>query len=167
MNPPILPLTLLLHALPDRLHTEVVSRLCNHLLKGQWLGEQLHELDGKRIAIRINDTGSELAFAVQGGRLVRQGDGGWDVRISGDLEGFWQLATRAEDPDTLFFNRRLAIEGETATGLHLKNMLDAMDFDPQAHLEAVLGPRWVAVVRGFGQRVGLDRRVRQLFGRVG
>ena len=62
-----------------------------------------------------------------------------DVTIRGRLEDFWRLATRAEDPDTLFFQRRLSIEGDTETGLHVKNLLDALDYDVEAHVRAVLG----------------------------
>ena len=51
------------------------------------------------------------------------------------------LATRREDPDTLFFNRRLNIEGDTETGLHVKNLLDSLEYDVQSHFDAVLGPR--------------------------
>jgi hypothetical protein len=32
-----------------------------------------------------------------------------------------------EDPDTLFFSRRLAMEGDTELGLLIKNTLDAID----------------------------------------
>ncbi len=40
-----------------------------------------------------------------------------------------------------FFQRRLAVEGETETGLHLKNLLDGWEYDLPAHLRAVLpGP---------------------------
>jgi hypothetical protein len=35
------------------------------------------------------------------------------------------LALRREDPDTLFFTRRLVLEGDTELGLALKNALDA------------------------------------------
>jgi predicted lipid carrier protein YhbT len=43
------------------------------------------------------------------------------------------LATRRVDPDTLFFERRLLIEGDTETGLRLKNVLDAIGL-----------PRWLS-----------------------
>ena len=52
----------------------------------------------------------------------------YDVAIVGNLYEFLVLATRKEDPDTLFFNRRLRIEGETAVGLQQKNLLDTMEF---------------------------------------
>jgi predicted lipid carrier protein YhbT len=44
------------------------------------------------------------------------------------------LATRREDPDTLFFNRRLRLSGNTELGLYVKNFLDSLE--PQE----LLGP---------------------------
>lgn len=144
MKPPLKPLSILLRSLPDSIHSELLSRLFNHLLRGQYMSEQLYDLDGKRLAIRIKDTRTELLFRIQGNQLRRQPRNGaqaWDVRISGNLIDFWKLASRSEDPDTLFFNRTLAIEGETEAGLYLKNLLDALDFDLQLHLDTVLGRR--------------------------
>lgn len=163
MQAPLTPLSLLLRTLPDSVHSELLSRLFNHLLRGQYMAEQLHDLDGKRLAIRIKDTRSELLFRIQGTHIRRQPKGGpaqpWDVRISGNLNDFWQLASRCEDPDTLFFHRRLAIEGETEAGLYLKNLLDAMDFDLQRHLDAVLGRRLGANVGRALQQSGLQQRL--------
>lgn len=42
------------------------------------------------------------------------------------LDDFLALALRREDPDSLFFTRRLVVEGDTETGLALKNALDAL-----------------------------------------
>ena len=42
---------------------------------------------------------------------------------------------READPDTLFFNRRLVVEGDTEIALLVKNTLDAIDWprlDPEA-----------------------------------
>lgn len=52
-----------------------------------------------------------------------------DVSFSGNSKEFILLASRNEDPDTLFFQRRLVIEGDTELGLHIKNSIDAIDFD--------------------------------------
>ena len=40
-----------------------------------------------------------------------------------------RLMLREEDPDTLFFSRRLRIEGDTELGLIVKNLLDSVDWD--------------------------------------
>lgn len=162
MKAPLIPLSLLLRSLPDSVHSELLSRLFNHLLRGQYMVDQLHDLDGKRLAIGIKDTRTELLFRIQGNQLKRQPKTtaqAWDVRISGNLNDFWQLASRSEDPDTLFFHRRLAIEGETEAGLYLKNMLDGMDFDLQMHLDAVLGKRLAAKLGGLINRSGLQQRL--------
>lgn len=131
-----------LQMVPAGLHSEAIAHIINHLLKGQWAREQLVELDGKRIAIHIRDAKTELHFEVVGHRLIRGATGSIpDVTIEGDLHDFWLLATRAEDPDTLFFHRRLALKGDVATGLLVKNWLDALDYDTEAHLRAVLGEK--------------------------
>jgi predicted lipid carrier protein YhbT len=162
MKAPIKPLSLLLRTLPDRMHSELLSRLFNHLLRGQYMADQLYDLDGKRLAIHITDTRTELLFRIQGNQLKRQpksSPDSWDVRISGKLDAFWQLASRSEDPDTLFFNRTLAIEGETEAGLYLKNLLDALDFDLQMHLDAVLGRRVGGNLGKLMQHSGLQQRL--------
>lgn len=64
-----------------------------------------------------------------------------DVAIRAGLKDFHALACRAEDPDTLFFQRRLLIEGDTALGLGIKNLLDAID--PPAWLARLPQPRWL------------------------
>ena len=162
MQAPLKPLSILLRTLPDSVHSELLSRLFNHLLRGQFMVEQLHDLDGKRLAILIKDTRTELLFRIQGNQLKRQAKTNsqpWDVRISGNLADFWQLASRKEDPDTLFFNRSLAIEGETEAGLYLKNLLDGMDFDLQLHLDAVLGKSMANNVGRALNRSGLQQRL--------
>ena len=51
-----------------------------------------------------------------------------DLAFGANLSAFLQLALRQEDPDTLFFNRELSIEGDTELGLVVKNMLDAIEW---------------------------------------
>jgi predicted lipid carrier protein YhbT len=43
-----------------------------------------------------------------------------DLTISANAQDFLRLAQRQEDPDTLFFNRRLSMEGDTELGLVVK-----------------------------------------------
>lgn len=156
MKVPLQPLSLAMRATPPAVQTALLARAFNHLLRGQAIGEQLDTLNGKRLAIEITDTGTCLNVTVKRGRLYRTGyvgRGMWDVCIRGRLEHFWQLASRAEDPDTLFFNRQLEIEGETQTGLYIKNLLDSLDYDWEAHFQAVLGKRLAAVLwKGRGTR---------------
>jgi O2-independent ubiquinone biosynthesis accessory factor UbiT len=139
--PPILPLDLLrlpLRLLPDVLHTQIFARVINHLLRGQRLGARLSELDGRSVCLDVHDAGTQLHFLVRNGQLVAAESPNSQVIIRGELRDFIDLATRAKDPDTLFFNRRLSIDGDTEAGLHLKNLLDSHDYDWVAHVKAVL-----------------------------
>lgn len=133
------PLLLPLRIIPGTVHAEVLARVFNHLLRGQPVAARLPEIDGKTVCIHIKDAPSEIHFRIARGRLLPAAPGHTDVRISGTVEDFWLLASRREDPDTLFFSRRLCIEGDTDAGVHLKNLLDALDYDWESHFRAVLG----------------------------
>jgi O2-independent ubiquinone biosynthesis accessory factor UbiT len=57
---------------------------------------------------------------------LRPAFGKADVTVRASLADYAALALRREDPDTLFFSRRLVIEGDTALGLIVKNALDSL-----------------------------------------
>lgn len=124
---PVAPLLLPLRVTPAPLQSRALALGANLFLRHHHADERLRELDGKRVCLSVTDVPVALYFAIRGGLLRPGGDTRWDVRIAGRLVDFLTLATRAEDPDTLFFNRRLAIEGDTETGVHIKNILDAIE----------------------------------------
>ncbi len=96
--------------------------------------EPLAPLAGKRFAIRVTDAGLTLRFAYSTRGFRPLFDAGKpDLTISARSRDFIALATREEDSDTLFFSRRLLMEGDTDLGLLVKNTLDGIDlphFDP-------------------------------------
>nr|WP_231502040.1 SCP2 sterol-binding domain-containing protein [Herbaspirillum sp. RV1423] len=85
-------------------------------------------LSGKKLRIRVKDAGVEFDFEWREQRFAacRKGDGS-DLTIAANGHDFVLLAQRQEDPDTLFFSRRLSMEGDTELGLMVKNTLDAID----------------------------------------
>ena len=52
-----------------------------------------------------------------------------DVCFSATGDDLILIAGRKQDPDTLFFQRRLKIEGDTELGLEGKNRMDAIDIE--------------------------------------
>jgi O2-independent ubiquinone biosynthesis accessory factor UbiT len=148
------PLLLPLRFIPDAVHANVLARAFNHLLRGQPLAARLPEIDGKSVCLHVRDASTKIYFRIAHGRLHPAAPGRADVSISGKLEDFWQLAARREDPDTLFFSRRLCIEGDTETGVHIKNLLDALDYDWDAHFRAVLGETAGRAAVRFFRRAG-------------
>jgi len=90
--------------------------------------EPLEPLIGKRFTIRVLDAGMSLRFAYgQRGFRPLFDAAAPDLTISARSRDFLALLMREEDPDTLFFNRRLLMEGDTDLGLLVKNTLDGID----------------------------------------
>lgn len=154
----LLPLSLALHAVPDAM-TAMLAGAFNRLMVGQALTARLRELDGRRVCLYVRDLDMQLFFVVVDDRLQRDSARRYDVRIGGALADFANVTLRAEDPDTLFFHRRLSIEGDTDTGLHLKNLLDAFEFDLRAHLTAVCGDAAGGALARVAMHLGIERRV--------
>ena len=104
--------------------------------------DSLAPLAGKSFAICILDAGLSLRFAYDG-QVFRSlaGEAAVDSTISASTRDFLALLTREEDPDTLFFSRRLRMEGDTELGLLVKNTLDGIDFSAlhPARLSSVFG----------------------------
>lgn len=90
--------------------------------------EALEPLHGKRVEIRVTDVGLTFHFTVGADGFSATGRSAEpDLAISATAQDFYLLASRKEDPDTLFFSRRLVVEGDTELGLVAKNTLDAME----------------------------------------
>ena len=92
--------------------------------------DTLEPLTGKRLLLKVTDAGMALRFTLtpRGFRPLLD-NGAPDLTISATTRDYLALALREEDPDTLFFSRRLLMEGETDLGLLVKNTLDAVDWD--------------------------------------
>jgi len=91
--------------------------------------ETLQPLAGKLVCLRVTDGGLTLLFTLTGkGFRPAVSSAKPDLMISAKARDFIALALREEDPDTLFFNRRLVMEGDTDLGLLVKNTLDAVDW---------------------------------------
>lgn len=124
----------------------VLAKLLNTLLFQRPEYQNLQPLYGKLIAIRVLDIGLHFRFMLdaQGFRPAAS-DRQPDLNISASAYDFMQLVRRREDPDSLFFNRRLIIEGDTELGLVAKNTLDALDLTNLSllkRLPARLVPSW-------------------------
>ena len=82
----------------------------------------------KRVRIELDSPRLGVTVSLRG-RSFLPARGRPDVVIRAAPRDYLALALRREDPDTLFFTRRLAIEGDTELGLIVKNALDAVDWD--------------------------------------
>lgn len=117
-----------LRRLPSGLYSNGLALILNRVLARQLNDGELSFLHNCPLAIHVTDLTPVFLIVLRGGRFIpaRAGEAE-QVRISGDLHTFLLLASQREDADTLFFQRRLRMQGDTATGLHLKNFIDALD----------------------------------------
>ena len=91
---------------------------------------ELDFLDGAKIRIKVTDLGLNWLIEVGSSRFTAiERELKDDVSISGTSLDFMLLAARRVDHDTLFFQRRIRIEGDTELGLGVKNTMDSMDWD--------------------------------------
>ena len=121
--PQLAPLVARLPVAPPSLAFSVAA---NRLLWPALKTLDWHALIGRRYAIHVKDIGLSLRFTVTP-RGFAPDNGAPDLIISATARDFLLLLTRREDPDTLFFSRRLVSEGDTELGLTVKNLLDALD----------------------------------------
>jgi len=136
--------------LPTLPHSAALCVALNLALDRLLPREALEPLSGKRVRLRITDAGISAQARYDGRRfLPESAAGAADVILSAALRDFHLLATRREDADTLFFARRLVMEGDTDLGLIVKNTLDAVEwprFEPADLLPHRALPRLAALL---------------------
>ena len=94
-------------------------------------------LMGRIVSIQVSDAGLDGRIRLTSIGFLPALHRTPEVTICACAWDFYRLARRLEDPDTLFFSRRLTIDGDTELGLLLKNTLDAIDW---TRLQGPLGP---------------------------
>lgn len=121
---PVLPLG---RHIPFAVQKLVIEQAMKRLFAEPLNDGEFDVLEGRWLRIEVSDLGMAwcLTRDAVGLRLARSAP--VDVCIRGNWKEFLLLASRQEDPDTLFFRRRLVIEGDTDLGLAVKNLVDSLD----------------------------------------
>ncbi|WP_043649478.1 ubiquinone anaerobic biosynthesis accessory factor UbiT [Chitinilyticum litopenaei] len=123
------PVVAVLSRLPEAPPTLALVTALNLVRRRLWPEEDFAWLTGRRVRMAISDLACGVTFSFDGQHFVLASQPA-DVVFSASLADYWIIARRQEDPDTLFFQRRLTISGDTELGLQLKNLMDATDFEP-------------------------------------
>ncbi|MFD1259817.1 ubiquinone anaerobic biosynthesis accessory factor UbiT [Entomomonas asaccharolytica] len=112
----------------------------NQLLKKNILQADMSLLAGKQFEIVIDDLGLVINFTANEHKfLVSHYTTEPDLRFTATMIDFTKMILRKEDPDTLFFNRKLQIEGDTELGLIIKNLLDNIDWSTVPIMKSIIG----------------------------
>jgi len=116
--------------IPYAAQKQVLSIVLNQAFREPLKHGELDFLEGAKVRIKVTDLCIDWLISVGSDKFVPvDRDLKDDVSISGESPDFIMLATRQADPDTLFFQRKIRIEGDTELGLGVKNTMDSMDWD--------------------------------------
>lgn len=139
------PLGKLLSRLPAYPGSLLFAAGLNLALAPHLPSDTLRMLQGRALRIRPRDAGVAFDFMWTDGRFKAIAPVAEPaLTIAANVHDFYLLMQRKEDPDTLFFSRRLSMEGDTELGLLVKNTLDALDM-------SVFAPSHMAPARLFGR----------------
>ncbi|WP_232803546.1 SCP2 sterol-binding domain-containing protein [Motilimonas sp. E26] len=114
--------------MPFPLQRVCLENALNRLLATSIEDEELTFLADKWLKVTVTDLDLSWCMTLKGQKIqVAAPQQVADVSFMGVLNDLILIAGRKEDADTLFFQRRLQIEGDTELGLEVKNLLDGFD----------------------------------------
>ena len=114
---------------PFALKRQVLEQVLSWQFRQALAEGELEFLEGRWLSIHVRDIGLLWYTSVVDGRLVVRQQADADVSFSADASDLLVIAARKQDPGTLFFQRRLVIEGDTELGLYVKNLMDAIELE--------------------------------------
>ncbi|KKY67439.1 ubiquinone anaerobic biosynthesis accessory factor UbiT [Klebsiella aerogenes] len=114
---------------PFALKRQVLEQVLSWQFRQALADGELEFLESRWLSINVRDIGLLWYTSVVDGRLVVSQQADADVSFSADASDLLMIAARKQDPDTLFFQRRLVIEGDTELGLYVKNLMDAIELE--------------------------------------
>lgn len=126
---------------PGSVQQAALAHSLNYALRNAIADDELAFFNGKVLNIYIADIGAEFSIHYKNSALiVADTVANADLRFSASSYDLLLIATQRLDPDMLFFQRRLAMNGDTELGLGIKNLLASIELDEQinAHLAQLL-----------------------------
>lgn len=119
-----------LRVIPGPLLRRGSARLIDLVLAGPLAAGALDDLAGRRIGVEVADLEMRWVVAIGERRVdVLERDAEAESTVRGTATDLLLLASRLEDADTLFFQRRLQVTGDTELGLAVRNLLDQLPWE--------------------------------------
>jgi predicted lipid carrier protein YhbT/chorismate mutase len=126
--PPPARWALVLRACPPACQRRLLERTMAQVLSSPLANGALDFLQDRRLGIEVADLHLRWVVTLRHGRLLAI-DGPAEASVRGSATDLLLLASRLEDADTLFFQRRLVLTGDTELGLTARNLLDRLPWE--------------------------------------
>jgi O2-independent ubiquinone biosynthesis accessory factor UbiT len=117
-----------LRALPPALQRSLMESAMARALAAPLESGALAFLQGRRLGIDVTDLDLHWVITLDRNRL-RAISQPAEASVRGTATDLLLLAARLEDADTLFFQRRLVLTGDTELGLTARNLLDRLPWE--------------------------------------
>ena len=118
-----------LRCIPFNLKKQVIEQLLQLQFKHSLEDGDLDFLENRWLKIEVTDLQLIWFVSLIENKLVVSREEIADVSFIGNANDLIMIATRRQDPDTLFFQRRLIVEGDTELGLYVKNLMDSIELE--------------------------------------
>ena len=117
----------LVERLPVQPPSFVLARALDRVLLPRLPADARQALAGRCVELRVTDFGLRVRLLLgAGGFAPAPSQAEPALRITAPGSSYLRLLRGDDDPDRLFFERALLMEGDTELGLVLKNTLDAI-----------------------------------------
>lgn len=120
--------------MPTKLENHFVLHQVKRLSQSFMDEGEIDFLDNKLVLVKIPELSAQWYFTKIGSQLIMLEEAEAfsisaqsDVVFDGKIDALILMASQKVDPDTLFFNRKLSITGDTELGLEVKNLFDQFD----------------------------------------
>ncbi|MBT4836288.1 MAG: hypothetical protein HON94_02965 [Methylococcales bacterium] len=134
---------------PDFIQHKIFFKALNYFFESYIKEGELAFLEGKRVTIVVHDLFLKFNITLSN-QTIQNADQihSADITIAGNCYELLLLASKKEDADTLFFERRLTMEGNTELGLCIKNFLDSIEIE-ELKMGTYIEPLMNKTISGF------------------
>lgn len=116
---------------PSRINSSIMEKLCNQAFNDQIKEGEFEFLKDNQLQIEILDAQLFIGLSYQNNKIIcthfNQQPTESDVTLSVSSLDAISLIQQQVDPDTLFFQRKLKIKGNTDLAHQVKNTIDTLD----------------------------------------
>ena len=105
----------------------VIQQLINWQYRQLIAAGDMDFLHQRRLGIEICDLRLKWVMTLENNRMVVTDGQEAEVWFRAETNDLILLAAGRKDPDMLFFQRRLVVEGDTELGLAVKNLMEAIE----------------------------------------
>ncbi len=126
------PLPSLFTLVPNTLSNNVITAIFNQIFKKSIEAGDLDFLKNNWVLIKVIDIDLSFSLSLKNKKIIHGNNVvSENLCISAKSCDYLSMIARVKDPDTLFFQRKIKMQGSTELGLYVKNFLDG--FDVESH----------------------------------